>query len=368
MGKMTKKLLALIVIASITMPMISINAYAASCRLNYTYFTMTGGYSFKLYVSGTGRKVTWSSSNKRIAKVSAKGKVEGLRKGKCYIYAKVGGKKLKCRVKVTSNKPGIDSSHFSKRVLNLSSVEIDLQRINYYANGYPYLSKSNGSFKLALLNNKKKVKWSSSNKKVAVVSSKGKVTAKKVGNCTVTAKVGKKKYKCKVKVTAHRNEARIEGQERVYKLIDYVNRERVKNKVAPCKIKKQLIKAATIRAMEIAPKVLDHTPNNDMVMDERFSHTRPNSLSYYTVLDEVGLKLGRVYGENLGYTIDNVKSLNSFSKESYEIFMKSFAHRSNMLNYEYDYIGVGYYRPYVYKSSNGASYTAAFWAQEFYSN
>lgn len=47
---------------------------------------------------------------------------------------------------------------------------------------------------------KKKVKWSSSNKKVASVSSKGKVKAKKAGKATITAKVGKKKYKCKITV------------------------------------------------------------------------------------------------------------------------------------------------------------------------
>lgn len=47
---------------------------------------------------------------------------------------------------------------------------------------------------------KKKLKWSSSKKKVATVNKKGKVTAKKVGNAKITAKVGKKKYTCKVKV------------------------------------------------------------------------------------------------------------------------------------------------------------------------
>lgn len=47
---------------------------------------------------------------------------------------------------------------------------------------------------------KKKPKWSSSKKSVATVSKKGKVVAKKAGNATITAKIGKKKYKCKVTV------------------------------------------------------------------------------------------------------------------------------------------------------------------------
>lgn len=45
---------------------------------------------------------------------------------------------------------------------------------------------------------KKKVKWSSSNKKVVIVNNKGKITAKKKGTATITAKVGGKKYRCKV--------------------------------------------------------------------------------------------------------------------------------------------------------------------------
>lgn len=45
-----------------------------------------------------------------------------------------------------------------------------------------------------------KVKWSSSKSNVASVNSKGKVTAKKKGNTTITAKIGKKKYTCKITV------------------------------------------------------------------------------------------------------------------------------------------------------------------------
>ena len=47
---------------------------------------------------------------------------------------------------------------------------------------------------------KKKVKWKTSSKKVAKVNKKGVVKAKKVGKATITAKVGKKSFKCKVTV------------------------------------------------------------------------------------------------------------------------------------------------------------------------
>lgn len=53
---------------------------------------------------------------------------------------------------------------------------------------------------LKLKNNKKKIKWTTSNKKIATVSKKGKVKGKKAGKVTITAKVGKKKYKCKITV------------------------------------------------------------------------------------------------------------------------------------------------------------------------
>ena len=46
----------------------------------------------------------------------------------------------------------------------------------------------------------KKVSWITSNKNVARVSDKGKVTAKNPGTANITAKIGKKKYQCKVTV------------------------------------------------------------------------------------------------------------------------------------------------------------------------
>lgn len=61
--------------------------------------------------------------------------------------------------------------------------------------------------KLNIKNANKKVKWSSGNRKIAVIASKsGKyknkavIRAKKQGNCTITAKVGKQKRKCKVRI------------------------------------------------------------------------------------------------------------------------------------------------------------------------
>ena len=53
---------------------------------------------------------------------------------------------------------------------------------------------------LKLKGTKKKAKWSSSKKSVVSVDKKGKITAKKKGTAVITAKIGKKNYKCKVTV------------------------------------------------------------------------------------------------------------------------------------------------------------------------
>lgn len=56
------------------------------------------------------------------------------------------------------------------------------------------------SYTLKLKGTKKKAKWTSSKKTIATVTKKGKVTAQKPGTAVITAKIGKKKYKCKVRV------------------------------------------------------------------------------------------------------------------------------------------------------------------------
>ena len=56
--------------------------------------------------------------------------------------------------------------------------------------------------KLKVKGTKKKVKWSSSKEKIATVTKKGVVKAKKKGTAKIVAKIGKKKYTCKVVVKA----------------------------------------------------------------------------------------------------------------------------------------------------------------------
>ncbi len=76
----------------------------------------------------------------------------------------------------------------------------------YAAAASPKLNKKavtvtiGNTVELYVKNTTKTVKWSSSNKAVAKVNADGDVTAKKAGKAKITAKVGKKKYKCNVTV------------------------------------------------------------------------------------------------------------------------------------------------------------------------
>lgn len=80
------------------------SAQAASrVKLNKADAALVVGDTLKLRVRGTKKKARWSSSNACIAKVNRKGLVTALEPGEAVITAKVGRKKLKCRVKVSAD-------------------------------------------------------------------------------------------------------------------------------------------------------------------------------------------------------------------------------------------------------------------------
>ena len=82
-------------------PAVTENAFAASkIKISKTKMTCCVGEAQTLKVTGTSKKVTWTSSNKKIVKVSSKGRIKALKPGKATITAKVAGKKLRCRITV----------------------------------------------------------------------------------------------------------------------------------------------------------------------------------------------------------------------------------------------------------------------------
>ena len=77
----------------ISLVMLPCTAQAASVKLNKTKLTMNIGGVYQLKVSGTNKKVIWSSTDSKVASVSS-GKVKAKKAGKTTITAKVGKEKL----------------------------------------------------------------------------------------------------------------------------------------------------------------------------------------------------------------------------------------------------------------------------------
>ena len=69
-------------------------------KLNVTSKTLYKGNTYTLKVTGTSKKVTWSSNDKSVATVSSTGKVTAKKAGTATISAKVDGKTLKCKITV----------------------------------------------------------------------------------------------------------------------------------------------------------------------------------------------------------------------------------------------------------------------------
>lgn len=169
---------------------------ASTIKLNSTAKTLYKGQSYTLKVLGTKKKTQWKSSNSKIAKVSAAGKVTAKKAGSVTITAKVSGRTLRARITVKN--PTIK--------LNKSSVTI-------YTSGTTSLQ-----LKATVKGASSKISWSSSNKKIATVNSKGKVVAQKAGTATITAKANGKMAKCRVTVKKKEQSPRLskENQHKLY--------------------------------------------------------------------------------------------------------------------------------------------------------
>ena len=168
--------LAFLLVALSIMPQTSIAA--AKTKINKKKVIVLVSQSVKLSVKGKKKGVKWSSSNKKVAKVSRKGKVTGRKPGKAIIKAKIGRKVLKCKVLV---KVGLDHTKMAM--------------------------KAGESKKIKLLGAKIK-KASSTNRSVALVTKKGVVKAVGAGSATIRITgSNKKKYTCKVTVQEKANDS-----------------------------------------------------------------------------------------------------------------------------------------------------------------
>lgn len=170
---------------------VTVKDKAKGMELNYSEKKLAKGDSFTLKpiftpANTTNKKVTWKSSNSGVAKVDDNGKVTGIKGGSAIITAvsEDGGYIANCLVTVVQPVTSIK--------LNYSSYKLGLGKTVTLKATVTSNTSSNP-----------KVKWTSSNTKIATVSSSGKVTAKKLGSCTITARVtdgSGKKATCKITV------------------------------------------------------------------------------------------------------------------------------------------------------------------------
>ena len=184
MNKTIRRIIPLLLILVLCVGFVPQKAEAA-VRLNRSTATVGIRQTITLKVTGAKTKVKWKSSNKKIATVSSKGVVKGIKKGTATITAKVKKKKYTCRVTVTQSAAGAKSGKKQAGTrISANAASVGVQK----------------TITLRMIGAKSKVKWKSSNKKIATVNSKGVVKGLKKGTVTITAKVKKKKYTCRVTV------------------------------------------------------------------------------------------------------------------------------------------------------------------------
>lgn len=198
---------------------------------------------------------------------------------------------------------------------------------------------------------RQKAKWSNSNNKVASIrlmsAKKAKITGLKPGKTTVTARIGRKKYKCKITVKAAKKKGSsssgsVAGAARVSssaipgspdsifyidtgatvtghfedsmanELVAATNQYRASAGIGTLAVDSALVLAARVRAYEIAVV---------------WGHTRPNGQSYYTVNPDV------VYGENLAYGFDT-------SGDTMTGWENSPTHKANLERGQFTKIGI----------------------------
>ena len=127
----------------------------------------------------TEDKLTFTSSNKKVAAVSKDGTITAKKAGKANITVKAGKKKVTVKVTVQAPAPtGINGVPATKTLKKGKSFTIK-----------PKLIPSGAEAKIT---------YSSSNKKVATVNAKGKVTAKRKGTAVITVRAGSIVRTCEI--------------------------------------------------------------------------------------------------------------------------------------------------------------------------
>lgn len=196
MSKTVKSSICILLIITLLMSFNCLSVYGASSAAKNKTSVTLNVHSLRWYAGQTGTfkptvtnnaKLSWKSTNTKIAKISADGKLTASSPGYCTIIACAtdgSGVYDTCRVQVYKA---------------ATAVKLNKTSLNWYIG-------NEGNFKATVSPSdagEKGVTYKSSNKKVAVVDANGKLKAVGVGTATITctAKGGKKiTASCKVTV------------------------------------------------------------------------------------------------------------------------------------------------------------------------
>lgn len=154
-------------------------------KLSRTSLTLTEKKSCAIKLTGITVKVTYSSSNPKIARVDSKGKITAVKKGTAVITAKANTKKFTCKVTVKAA-PKPTPTPTPKPSLNATALNMNKGDVR----------------QLQVKNYKDLLVWTSDDPSVATVDSKGKVTAVNVGTTKIQVRdTGGWRGSCTVRVT-----------------------------------------------------------------------------------------------------------------------------------------------------------------------
>lgn len=153
-----------------------------SPKISKTKTTLKYGKASTITLSNAVKKVSWSSSNTSVVKVTSSGtnrykaKLTPTGVGTATVTAKSNGKTYRCKVTVKAS----TSPKLSKSSLTMETGDSEKLTVK----GYKYTLRS----------------WASSNKKVATVTGSGQVKAVAPGTATISVKADGVTLKCKVTV------------------------------------------------------------------------------------------------------------------------------------------------------------------------
>ena len=188
-------------VGQITGNTITANDGLTIIKLNKTEITLdlngTKEETITATVEPTERKITWSTSDEKVATVDENGKITAVAIGETLITAKAeDGATEECKVTVKDTTKGE-----TKVTLNKENITLDLG------------GTKEEQLSATVTPTELEVTWISSDEKVATVDNTGKVTAIKVGTVEITAKAKDgTTAKCQVTVTDE-NETVIEPEE-----------------------------------------------------------------------------------------------------------------------------------------------------------